>query len=140
MELGLRHQGVILTAVRGCDQVPKKHLSKAITRAFRCDVLNAHCGDPKKSASFIEHFEYPDFVDMKEEFLRDLDEYPVHYLLHLAHASEVVGYYHPVQERQDLWRMLYFGIVSKFHMHPETKAELDKRLNADEAVFKELQG
>jgi hypothetical protein len=33
--LGLRQQGVILTAIRGCDTAPKLDTAKALTRSLR---------------------------------------------------------------------------------------------------------
>lgn len=137
--LGLRHQGILLAAVRGCDLIPKGHVSKSIVRALRSDILNSFCVDPKKAASFIEVFSYQQFIDLTKKFLYDLDPYPVHYLLHLTHAAEILGYKHPTLEISDRWRIFYFGVVRKFHMKPETEADLDKRLNATEEEFKESQ-
>lgn len=139
-KLGLRHQGVLLTAVRGCDLLPREHVSKHLTRAFRADVLNAFVGDPKKSASFIEVVDHGKFTDLTVAVLRDLDVYPVHYLMHLTHAAEILAYKHPVQEIGDRWRIFYFGVCRKLHVNPETETQLDERLNAEEATFKEAQG
>lgn len=134
-KLGLRHQGVLMTAIRGCDIVPKHDVSKSIARAFRADVLNAHCGDPNKSKSFIEVFDHGVFIDLMDKFTSHLDHYPLHYVMHLTHAAEIIGYKHPDQNTSDRWRILYFTVCKRLHMTPETEAELDKRLNADEATF-----
>jgi hypothetical protein len=138
-ELGLRQQGVLLTAVRGCDTAAKEGISKKLVRAFRAEILNAHVGDPKKSSTFIEPFEEEEIEEMAVEFCRDLDPYPLHYVLHLAHAAEVLGYYHPQMDTAAAWRTLYLTVCRKFHMNPETKEQLDARLNADEATFKRSQ-
>ena len=53
-ELGLRHQGVLLSAIRGCDTAPRNDASKNLVRCLRAELLLPHCGDPRKSASFIE--------------------------------------------------------------------------------------
>lgn len=138
-ELGLRHQGVLLTAVRGCDALPKEHISKTLTRAFRCEILNSHCGDPRHSKSFIEHFEEEELDEIMQKFCSDLDVYPLHYVLHLAHAAEIVGFHHPQMDSGSAWLRLYSRICSKLHMRPETKAELDARLEAPEHEFQQAQ-
>ncbi len=136
-KLGLRHQGVLMTAIRGCDIVPKHDVSKAIARSLRAEVLNAHCGDPNKSKSFIEVFRHEDFIDLMVKFTSNLDVYPLHYVMHLTHAAEIIGYKHPDQNTSNRWRILYFRVCERLHMNPETEQELDKRLNADEATFAE---
>lgn len=133
--LGLRHQGVLMTAIRGCDGLEKNHVSKRIARAFRADVLNAHVGDPRKSKSFIQVFDEGVFTDMVEELTGNLDVYPLHYIMHLAHASEILAYKHPDLNTSARWRILYFRICKRLHMNPETEEQLDARLNADEASF-----
>ena len=35
MELGLRHQGVLISAMRGCDTAPRSDPSKVIQRILR---------------------------------------------------------------------------------------------------------
>ncbi len=132
---GLRHQGVLLGAVRGCDILPKYGHAKTLTRYLRAMFLNAHCGDPRKAVSFIEvcpsaaHFE----VTVKG-FFEEYDMLPFHYVMHLAHAVEMVGYYHP--KRGGPWLLFYKKICKKLHVNPETKEELDKRLLSDEETFK----
>ncbi len=136
MELGLRHQGVLLTAIRGCDTVERHDPVKLIARALRGELLVPHCGDIAKSASFMRRYEGDELMRLMEAFAKSHDHYPHHYLMHLIHAAEIVGYYHP--ERAGYWRAFYVCMCGKLHMTPETKAELDHRLNADEATFKSL--
>lgn len=134
-ELGLRHQGVLLTAVRGCDTVPKGDISKKLIRAFRCEILVPFGGDPRKAASFIEHFEVEELADIMNEFCFSLDHYPLHFVLHMAHAAEIIGYHHPGMEEASVWLHLYKLICKKFHMKPESREELDRRLTKDEKAF-----
>lgn len=136
-ELGLRHQGVLVSAVRGCDSLPKEHPSKRLTRVLRCDILVAHVGDPRKCVSFIEHVDDATFETRAGDFCASLDELPSHYLLHFAHACEILGYYHPTRAAR--WLHVYRTIARKLHLTPETKAELDRRLNAGEQEFRAAQ-
>ena len=135
IDLGLRHQGVLLTAVRGCDTVARDEQSKMLVRYYRACILNPHCGDVKKAVSFMV---WPDDYEARQVMLaviKSHDHLPHHYLLHLVHAAEILGYKHPDKAKADLWTFFYRQIVKKFHMNPETQEQLDHRLNADEDTF-----
>lgn len=133
--LGLRHQGVLVSAIRGCDNVPREDASKHISRFYRACILKAHCGDASKAGSFMKWIDdREDFEHLCADFFRSIDHYPNHFILHLAHAAEICGYYMP-GEQSAWWMEFYIRIVRKFHMMPETKQELDWRLNLDETSF-----
>lgn len=135
MGLELRHQGVLLTAVRGCDTAPKHDASKAITKHFRAVILNAHCGDPTGAATFIQVAD-PDLLKARiDAFRKDLDHYPHHYVMHFIHACEIVGYKHPDDSIGECWLEAYRSLCRGLHVNPETEPQLDERLNADEASF-----
>ncbi len=134
MELELRHQGVLLTAVRGCDTAPKNDPSKLFVRCLRETILNPHCGDPKKAATFIEWVNGDELLRRFDAFRKNLDHYPHHYVMHLIHACEVIGYKSP-KDDAGYWRAFYVQLCLGLHMTPETEAELDHRLNADEKTF-----
>jgi hypothetical protein len=133
--LGLRFQGVLVSGVRGCDVSPRHDLSKIVARIYRAEILRTHAGDPKQSKSFILHMEVPAARERMQTFLEDCDHYPLHYIMHFVHAAEILGYYHPDPERRDLWNSFYREACKKFHLRPESKTDLDKRLEAPEDVF-----
>jgi hypothetical protein len=133
--LGLRHQGVLLTAVRGCDTAPKDDPSKLLTRCIRAELLNAHCGDAAKAATFIERVDWATLNDRFAAFRRSLDHYPHHYVMHVVHAIEIIGYKHPDPSTRNRWHYYYLSLARGLHVNPETEAELDERLNADEETF-----
>lgn len=137
MGLGLRHQGVLVSAVRGCDMLPKQHPFKTLIRAYRGVVLQSF--DPNPS-SFI--------IKPKPEELLDIgctaidagfDEFPAHYLLHFLHAAQIVAFKHPLQEQRDVWNQFYLRLVRKMHLKPEEPEDLEARLGADEETFREQQ-
>jgi hypothetical protein len=138
-ELGLRHQGVLVSAIRGCDSAEREDHSKYLVRVFRGVLLNPHCKDIKKAASFMVPFDEEDWPHAMADFLRSIDHYPNHWLLHFMHACEIVGYKHPNLDVQQAFSTLYVKLVHKFHLRIETEAELDVRLNADEDSFKKAQ-
>jgi hypothetical protein len=132
MELGLRHQGVLMSAVRGPDSIPKDHIVKRFVRAFRADTLVSFADAP---ASFISFLDRGEFSDLLRPLFASIDELNLHYAMHWLHAVQVIAFKHPDQQRRDCWNMLYLGFVKKLHLTPETPEELDARLNAHEDVF-----
>jgi hypothetical protein len=135
MELGLRHQGVLLTVVRGCDTAPKDDPSKLFTRCIRAVILNAHCGDPAKARTFIEAVS-PEIQSQRfHAFRKNLDHYPHHYVMHALHALEIIGYKHPDQRQREEFKFFYLILCRGLHVNPETEDQLNERLNADEETF-----
>lgn len=61
--------------------------------------------------------------------VNDHDGYPHHFLLHLIHCAEVVGYKHPDSNIRENWLSFYLLMSAQFHMTPETEDEMDYRLN-----------
>jgi hypothetical protein len=133
--LGLRHQGVLVSAIRGCDSALREDASKYLVRAFRGILLIPHCKDLSKAASFMVPFDQTLWDASKTEFLKSIDHYPNHWLLHFAHAAEVTGYKHPDAPVRAAFLALYLRLVKKFHMNPESEQQLDDRLNPDEETF-----
>lgn len=148
MELGLRHQGVLLGAVRGCDSVPKEDAAKAVTRCLRGTFLRSYHPWP---SSFIDRVTYermgsPEegadvargalrrtaLIKRMEAFFRNCDHHPQHYVAHLMHAAEIVGYKHPDGAVRDDWLWFYRNLIHGLHVGEETEEELDQRLGATE--------
>jgi hypothetical protein len=125
--LPFRMQSVLLLALRGCDGVAKDDHSKAITRTLRGLVFNN--ADPTNT--FItEAFPAKEKV---EAFLWDLDGYPMHFVMHTTHATEIVGFKHPDVQRRTEWLGFYHKAVKALHLNPETEAQLDVRLGFTDA-------
>lgn len=129
--LGLRYQGVLMTAVRGGDGIPKEHVTKTLQRAIRRYVLVPY--DPRELAikggfmSCDPEEIYPAAKALKKE----LDQLNVHYVFHLLHALEVLGYKHPDPVVRNEFLQAYFVLVRKFHLNPETEQQLHARMEED---------
>lgn len=134
MQLGLRQQGVLISAVRGCDGIQKDDPAKALVRALRCDILNAHCGDPAKAASFIEKVDGAELKRRMDTVTSSFDHYPVHFIQHLMAAAQVIGYYH-MGRNGYAWRCFYKMMCHKLHVTPESMDVCARRLDADEPTF-----
>lgn len=61
-------------------------------------------------------------------FFGDLDNYPMHFIMHLIHAGEVIAYFHPDEEIKEHWLHFYITACKGLHMNPETKEQLAERL------------
>jgi hypothetical protein len=133
--LGLRHQGVLVSAIRGCDSAEREDCSKILVRMYRGVLLVPHCKDITKAASFMIPFDYDVWLNAASDFLRSIDHYPNHWILHWIHACEIVGYKHPDEYVGGAFREMYYKLVKKFHMLSESEDMLDNRLNADEKTF-----
>jgi hypothetical protein len=133
--LVLRHQGVLVTAAYCCDSSPKHDSSKLFSRCYRNVVLRAHCGDAKNSRSFIEEVTTRELHERFNNFRKNLDHYPHHYVMHVVHAIEIIGYKHPDADIRQHWNSFYLKLCDGLHVNPETENELDARLDATEDIF-----
>lgn len=128
--LPLRAQGTLLTAVRGCDLVPKLPLDSA-ARQLTCSIRHAFMNpaDPREvgcepGAFFQEH---PP-VEWKAS---ELGHYPQHWYAHLMHAAEIIGYCHPHFMVRAEWRAVYYKMARSLHLNIETHEEMLDRLTED---------
>lgn len=144
----LAEQGTLMTSVRGPDNVRKGHPVKEFIRCYRRAVLNGAfptpndfmagearlrawevarlCGNADASAVL-----YPDDTlggQLLKFWESQVDDCPHHWLLHLSHTAEIVGYRHPASEVAEFWLQVYLAICKSFHMNPESAAEMSHRL------------
>lgn len=132
--LHLRQQGVLVSAVRGCDVAPKHDSCKPLSRALRAEILVPASPEPSSYMQFVDDAE---LVRRMDAFLGNFDHYPIHFVMHLLHAASIVGYYSP--SRPEPWRKFYHAACKKLHVHPESKEDVERRLCAPEDVFQAQQ-
>jgi len=123
--LPFRMQSVLMAALRGCDTVRKNDASKFVTRSLRSVCL--HNADPSNTYMLAE------IPDRWLEFLDDLDSYPLHFVMHTAHAAEIVGYKYNEANTRSWWLMFYKNLVKALHLNPEIEEQLDVRLGSTPA-------
>lgn len=130
MELSLREQGTLLVALRGCDVAPKFPLDspeRRITAAIRyaiCLPFDEREVDATPGCFMISQ---PP-MDVK---LSMFEHYPQHWVGHIIHACEVLGYRHPDMEAGMKWFLLYAGFCRSMHLPPESKEAMTARLSED---------
>lgn len=135
MRLGLRHQGVLINSLRGCDTAPKNDPSKLLTRCYRAEILNCHCGDPSKAQTYIESVPETELTGRMLAVRKNLDHYPHHYVMHLIHSVQVLGYKSENRLSRILWGLFYDQLCDGLHVRSENEYSMDKRLNMDEESF-----
>ena len=128
-DLPIRHQGVLLAAVRGCDGAEKESAGKPLTRAVRgCFMVPADGREVGMAGAFMA----PSFSHEElRRFTGGWDHLPIHYVQHLMHACEVLGYKHPDGSVREMFMRAYLRMVDSLHLEPETEARMDARLTAD---------
>lgn len=117
-----KQQTVVLSSLRGCDGQSKYDISKKFTRKLRNVILH---NAATETTSFMR-----DEMTLEDvrEFAEDCDKYPIHFVMHLCHACEVIGFKHPNEEIQTWFHNAYLTIVDALHLKPETQEECDFRL------------
>lgn len=134
MILPLREQGVLLTAVRGCDDEPKLWISKGVadspgrrlTAFIRWCFLNP--ADPREvdiPGAFFQST--PPTVFKPSEF----GHLPQHWYAHVMHALEIIAYRHGSQAVRETAGYLYVEMVRNLHLNPETPQQCAERLSED---------
>ncbi len=148
MNLPLMQQSVLLTAIRGCDGLSKRHSSKYLLRWLRRGVLLSAFDrtvliDPHdpRGGNFTGPIPREDTLDsLADRYLNDIDEVPHHFHLHLVHAAEILGYKAPLKHVREFWQGFYERTARDMHMKPETEYELDDRLGDDEGQWRAAGG
>lgn len=128
--LTFQMQALLLTAMRGPDENNKYNAAKAIIRYLRGVVIKPAGDWDNKNDNDFMWGEYTSlFQHYVEEFWKDHDEYPHHFIMHLVHCAEVVGYKHPDRTIAQFWGDFYQDACHAFHMNAETEEQLDSRLS-----------
>jgi hypothetical protein len=135
--LPLQMQSVLLLAARGPDGIAKYHPCKNVVRAYRGTVLVAAArkrplewGEKADSFMSLDRLAMPHlwYEDVKM-FFEVIDELPHHYLMHLMHGAEILGYKHPDHRFAEAWHLLYEKMCEDMHLPMESEADLNLRLN-----------
>lgn len=136
-KLPYQQQSVLFLAGRGPDGVGKFHPCKPVQIAYRACVFVAakygrtlHWGEKADTFMSLDIFaDEARWAEAVKQFFDNHDELPKHYLAHLMHGAQILGYKHPDERFRSRWMKFYREMVSMFHLNPETEAEMDKRLS-----------
>lgn len=135
MELPLRFQGTLLTAVRGCDFEEKSwtRTGVAFSQGRRITAFIRFCfmnpADPRE----VDAEEGAFFMSTPPDPFKpsQFGHLPQHWYTHVMHALEIIGYYHPKPLVKVIAYDLYSKMVHNFHLNVETKEQQWNRLTED---------
>ncbi|MBS3089123.1 hypothetical protein J4402_05130 [Candidatus Pacearchaeota archaeon] len=118
-ELPWKQQSVVLSSLRGPD-TSRPASVKILNRWLRGITQN----NADSSTDYMKNLAHPSVGDLQ----KDLEYCTMHYYCHLMHAMEIIGYNHPDKEIAETARGYYENMVLFLHLNPETKEQLNKRL------------
>lgn len=138
MELLLREQGTLLTAVRGCDSEPKSWTKTgvAFSQGRRLTAFIRYCFMNPADSREIDYEEGAFFRSIPPEIFKpsEFGHLPEHWYAHVMHSLEIIGYRHPVEEIAKICNKLYIKMVHNLHLNPETKEQMINRLSEDRII------
>lgn len=142
LHLPIQMQSVMMLAMRGHDGLPKETPGKHVLRAYRGTVLNAaKYGRPLRWDLSNNIPEGDSFMSLRDlvveqswngvvgDFTADLDQLALHFVMHLMHGAEIVGYKHPDVRFRQRWHLFYVACVGALHLRAEEEETLDRRLS-----------
>lgn len=136
MELPLREQGTVLTAVRGCDLTPKMPLDsteRLLVGWIRWCILNpADLREVGIKGAFFQAYPPLNFKPS------ELGHYPLHWVMHVVHTLEVIAYRYPTADVAEPAYDLYIKFVRSLHLKPESRIDMIRRLSEDRIASGEV--
>jgi hypothetical protein len=134
--LPIQQQSVLLLAARGPDGIAKVHPCKPVVIAYRaCVLVAAKYGRSlvwgERADSFMSLDVFASDAAWEEAvhlFFDHHDALAKHYVVHLMHGVQILGYKHPIYRIRERWLALYLRFVDMLHLCPETEAAMDLRL------------
>lgn len=135
-DLPLQQQSVLMLAARGADGTAKHHPCKPVQIAYRGTVLVAakygRCLEWGEGADSFMSLDVlandAAWADAVKLFFRNADGLPHHFLMHLMHGAQILGFKHPDERFRERWHKFYLAMVNDMHLHPESEADMDERL------------
>jgi hypothetical protein len=128
-ELTFQQQALLMTGMRGPDGSDKHNAAKVIVRFLRGAICKPAGNWSGNNDNDFMWGDYSAFLYCAKAFWDDHDEYPHHFLMHLVHCAQVIGYKHPDTTIRRKWLSFYLDACKAFHMQFESPKQMDERLN-----------
>lgn len=113
--LSLKNQTLLLSAIRGPDGVAKNNKVKDVLKFYRACVLK----EADNLSGFMD-FHEPE-RDVVRKFVQDIEEYPLHWVMHFYRACAILSR----EPDGDFWQDLYFRLAARLHLNPQTPEQVE---------------
>lgn len=137
-DLPIRIQFALMSALRGCDGIPRNEDIRPIQRYLRrCICNSSYYKRPFDDAvengggSFMGALERDPPVTEAGMLPKYREQLLPHFYDHIMLAIEIVGYYHPDGNIKMFWRETYYKMAQELHLVPESMHHLKARLSDD---------
>lgn len=138
MELPLREQGTLLTAVRGCDFEAKTWTATGIAYSpgRRLTAYIRWCFMVPADIREVDFEEGAFFRSTPPKPFKpsEFGHLPEHWYAHVMHALEIIGYRHPSTQVKHDAHWYYVKMVHNLHLNPESEEQMIKRLSEDRII------
>ena len=140
-KLTIQQQTVLMLGSRGPDGISKDHVCKDVVRCYRATIFRAamygeffpesyNLTDKGDSFMSLDSMATPGiWEETIRKFLYSIDELPHHWVSHMMHGAQILGYKYPMLVMRLRWLNLYEAMADDIHLNPETETEMDYRLN-----------
>jgi hypothetical protein len=135
MELPLRHQGTLLTAVRGCDDEAKRWDSRGVAyspgRRLTAFIRFCFMNPADQREVSVEEGAFFQAEPPSPFKPSEFGHLPQHWYSHVMHALEIIAYCHPGSEIRPIAFSLYEKMVHNLHLNTERSDQMHVRLTED---------
>lgn len=138
MGLPLREQGVLLTGVRGCDLTPKLPLDSTERTLVAYLRYTFMVPADEREVGVVGGFYWPEPPIYEDWRASELGHYPLHWVSHLMHCYEVVGYRHPDPHVRNRAFNIYAKLATSLHLRIEPCQDMIHRLSEDRIASGEV--
>jgi len=127
-DLSWMQQGVLMSAFRNVDGAHQEGPYKILVRGVRAACIKSARSEGSFNARRPDHKK---LLEAASDFVNYGNQLPLHFVTHLVHAAEVIGYTHPDKVTSFVWENIYITLVHSMHLNTETKDQFLRRLKDD---------
>lgn len=142
MELPLREQGTLLTAVRGCDFEAKTWTSQGVgySPGRRLTAFIRFCFMNPADVREVDYEEGSFFQSNPPNPFKpsEFGHLPQHWYSHAMHSLEIIAMRNPNEEISLKAFKLYEAMVHNLHLNCETQNQMENRLSEDRIRTKKV--
>jgi hypothetical protein len=132
LKLTWKEQSALLTSIRGSDTVYDTNLRYLVRWIRRITLYDADV-----NGKFVHNAKIPEH----DELQHSLEYLSMHFVSHLMHGLQIIGYEHPDEIIKEQAFVCYKKICETLHCNVETREQMSERLKDNrELIPEDVQG